>query len=109
MDAIGICYPQYWLQIDAEENFNRHLMLIKSHLDLVKSLKENNPLEVVKMCPPILSTSATDLWSSVFKMIMKFNIVIAMEVPFHVNLLTRLWSIWEASCILWHSFLDFSN
>jgi hypothetical protein len=102
MDAIKICYPQYWLQIDAEENFNRHLMLIKSHLKLIKSLEENIPMETIRICPSILFASGLDLWFSVFKMIMKFTIVIAMEVPFHVNPLTQLWCIWEASCILWH-------
>ncbi len=85
MDAIRICYPQYWLKIDAKKNFNYHLMLIKSHLELVKSLEENTPIEVVRICPSILSVSALDLRSSAFKMIMKSNVVIAMEVPFHVN------------------------
>jgi hypothetical protein len=107
MDAIRICYPQYWLQIDVKENFNCHFMLIKSHLELVKSIEENIPLEPIRICPSILSASALDLWSNVFKMIMKSNVVIAMEAPFHVNPLTQLWCILEASCILWHSFFEF--
>jgi len=88
-------------------------MLIKSHycferhLELIKSLKANTPLEAVKICPSILSTSALDLQSSVFTMTMKSNVVIAMEPPFHVNISTRLWCTLEASRILRHSFLDF--
>jgi hypothetical protein len=43
--------------------------------------------------------------SSIFKITMKSNIIVAMEVPFHVNPLTRLWWTLEASWILRHSFL----
>jgi hypothetical protein len=107
MDAIVICYPQYWLQIDVEENFIRHFMLIKSHLELVKNLEENIPLEAIKICPSILYVSVMDLQSNVFKMIMKSNVVIAMEASFHVNPLTWLGCILEACCILWHSFVEF--
>jgi len=59
MDAMGIYYLEYWLQVDVEENFNHHLMLIKSHyyyelhLELVKSSKANIPLEATRICPYI--------------------------------------------------------
>ncbi len=55
----------------------------------------------------ILSTSALDMQSSLFKIIMQFNVAIAMEAPFHVNPLTQLWRTLEASRILWHSFPEF--
>jgi hypothetical protein len=38
---------------------------------------------------------------------MKSNVAIAMEAPFHVNPITQFWHTLEASCILWHSFLEF--
>jgi len=88
-------------------------MLIKSHycskwrLQLVKSLEANTPLEVVGICPSILSTSVLNLQSNVFKMIMKSNVAITIEAPFHVNPLTQLWHTLEASHILQHSFLEF--
>jgi hypothetical protein len=67
MDAMGICYPQYWLQGDVEDNFNRRLMLIKAHccfkklLEPVKTSKVSSSLVVSKICPIIMSTSALDL------------------------------------------------
>jgi hypothetical protein len=27
MDAMGVVYPQYWLGLDAEENFTKHILL----------------------------------------------------------------------------------
>jgi hypothetical protein len=59
MDAMGIYYLEYWLQVDVEENFNHHLMLTKSHyyyelhLELVKSSKANIPLKATRICPSI--------------------------------------------------------
>jgi hypothetical protein len=29
MDALGIVYPQYWLQVDYETSFPKHLVVIK--------------------------------------------------------------------------------
>lgn len=29
MDALWVCYPQYWLHDDDEQNFEQHFMLIK--------------------------------------------------------------------------------
>jgi hypothetical protein len=61
MDVMGICYPQYWFQGDAKENFNCHLKLIKlhycieRHLELVKLLDSSTSLEVNTICPSILS------------------------------------------------------
>jgi hypothetical protein len=39
MDVMGICYLQYWLQGDVEDNFNQHLMLIKAHYCFEKLLE----------------------------------------------------------------------
>jgi hypothetical protein len=30
MDALGVIYPQYWLQKDAETSFPQHLNIIKA-------------------------------------------------------------------------------
>ncbi len=66
MYVMGICYPQYRFQGDIEENFNQHLLLIKTHyffeklLEPIKTSKANFPLVVPKICPTILFTSALD-------------------------------------------------
>ncbi len=102
MDVMGICYPQYWLQGDAEDNFSRHLMLIKAHccfkklLEPIKTSKASSSLVVSKICPIILSTSVLDMWSIIFKIIMQSNVATIMEAQFHLNPLTRLWSTLEA-------------
>jgi hypothetical protein len=55
----------------------------------------------------ILFAIVLDMQFNIFKIAMKSNIVVAMEVPFHVNPLTQLWWTLEASWILRHSLLKF--
>jgi hypothetical protein len=31
MDALGIIYPQYWTEAEADSNFEAHLKIIKAH------------------------------------------------------------------------------
>jgi len=96
MDVMGICYPQYWLQGDVENNFNQHLILIKAHyyfkklLELVKTSKASSSLVISKICLITLSTSVLDIQSSIFKIIMQSNVATTMEAQFHDNPLTRL-------------------
>jgi hypothetical protein len=105
MDAMRICYPHYWLQGDSKDNFNKHLMLIKAHcclkklLELVKTSKASSSLVVSNICPIILFTSAPNMQSNIFKIIMQYNVAITMEAQFHVNPLTRLWWTLETSHI----------
>ncbi len=67
MDVIGICYLQYWLQSNVEDNFNRHLMLIKACyyskklLGFVKTSKASSPLTIAKICPTIMFASAFNM------------------------------------------------
>jgi hypothetical protein len=108
---MGICYPQYWLQANAEDNFNRHLELIKSHyyierhLEPIKLSNSNTSLEMARIFPSILFANGLEIQASIFKITMKFNDVATMEAPFHINPLTWLWRTLEASRILRHSFL----
>jgi hypothetical protein len=67
MDVKKICYPQYWLQDDAKENFNCHLILIKFHyciewgLEPIKLLDSSTSLEVNMICPSILSINDLEI------------------------------------------------
>ncbi len=90
--------------------------MIKSHyyiercLEPIRILEANSSLEVDKICPSIFSTSALDMQSNIFKIIMKSNATITMEAPFHVNPLTRLWrTLVEAFRISRHSFFQTSK
>jgi hypothetical protein len=31
MEALGLVYPQYWLSENCKENFEKHMLVIKSH------------------------------------------------------------------------------
>jgi hypothetical protein len=31
MDALGVIYPQYWLEEDANSNFKKHFKILKAH------------------------------------------------------------------------------
>jgi hypothetical protein len=85
MDALGVCYPQYWLDHDDGKIFEQHFMLIKNHYCYETKLQAN-----FVMFPSILSLEAMNLQQNIFKCTMKANAFIAMEPPFHVNLFTRL-------------------
>jgi hypothetical protein len=88
-------------------------MLIKTYycfemlLEPIKTSKAKLPLVIANIRPTILSTSALDMQYNIFKTTLQSNVVATMEAPFHVNPLTQLWRILEASYILQHSFLEF--
>jgi hypothetical protein len=56
MDALGVCYLQYWLHDDDEQNFERHFMLIKNHYCYKAKLQAN-----FVVFPSILSLEAMNL------------------------------------------------
>ncbi len=76
MDVKSICYPQYWLQGDVEDNSYQHLMLINAHyyseklLGLIKTLKASSPLTTAKNCPTIMFTNDLNMQFSLFKITM---------------------------------------
>jgi len=86
MDALGVCYLQYWLQDDVEQNFQHHFMLIKRHYCPESKLWRN-----FAMSPLILSFKTMNLQQSIFKCTIKVNVVTTMEPPFHVNSFIWLW------------------
>jgi hypothetical protein len=102
MDAMGVVYPQYLLQLDAEEDFTKHILFIKGHYCYKRSLVARGSIS-----PPILSLGAFELQASVFKCTMKANLAATMEPPFLVNPSTKLWCSLSMSHILKHSFPEY--
>ncbi len=102
MDALGVCYPQYWLHHDDEKKKIQHFMLIKNHYYYEAKLQAN-----FVVFPSILSLEAMNLQQNIFKCTMKANVFIAMEPPFHVNLFNRLQRTLSISQVLKNSFLKF--
>jgi hypothetical protein len=106
MDAFGFVYPQYWLIPEANQNFERHLKVIKERYCYTKtygasqSKKKRTILssdpsveagtEKAKEALPVLSLEAHDEQTFMFKLAMKGNCHVAMEGDLLLNPLTRL-------------------
>jgi hypothetical protein len=116
MDAFGFVYPQYWLIPEADENFERHLSIIKEYYGhmksyeskIVKKKHSSIPLpEKKKEVPPVLSIDLLDEQTLMFKIAMKANCHAAMVGDLPLNPLTRLWRRLEASGLLRHKLSEF--
>jgi hypothetical protein len=44
MDALGLIYPQYWQEEDAEKKFEKHLPVIKQHYNFSTSFSTTGEL-----------------------------------------------------------------
>jgi hypothetical protein len=86
LDAIGIIYPQYWRQEGAEESLAQHLLVFKKIYSYAKLVNEGKPLveggNPYKAPLMLLASTLT----------IKANYEVACAPPFHINLLTKLWS-----------------
>jgi len=97
MDALGVVYPQYWLQSEAEECFPKHLAA------LMEYYCEPKLIEVEKMktlVPPILDRYKLQTEQGLFKLAMSTNSKKHMEPPFDLNPLTRLWRYLDSCTVL---------
>lgn len=86
MNALGIIYPQYWLQLDCESTFAIHLSVIKQHYYTPKQLDASNSWVYES-----LSRDTLDIQSSLFKMTMKTQASKVMEKPKDKNPIIKLW------------------
>ena len=104
LDALGICYPQYWLQKDAEITFSKHLDVLKNWYCNTKVLGSGVDKEII---PGILDRWSLDSQQGYFKIAMKSNAPAAMEPPYDVNPVTRIWRTISASRVLAHGFPEY--
>jgi hypothetical protein len=116
MDAFGFVYPQYWLLLEAHENFERHLSVIKEHYGHWKpydnkTSKRKQPLAPLgdeeKGVPPVLLIDLLDEQTLMFKIAMKGNCHSAMTGDLPLNPLNRLWKWLEASGLLRQKLSEF--
>lgn len=97
MDAMGIIYPQYWLQKDCEESFPKHLQVLENFYCEPKYAV----VEKVKhLVPPVLDRYNLETQQSLFKLAMLSNCRKCMEPPFDLNPLTRMWRELDACTVL---------
>jgi hypothetical protein len=101
LDALGIIYPQYWLQPDVEITFSKHM---KNWYCNARVLGSGVDKEVIH---GILDRWSLDSQQGYFKIPMKSNTHVAMEPPYDINLVTRIWRSIFASRVLSHGFPEY--
>ena len=115
MDAFGFVYPQYWLTSKANDNFEKHLSIIKEYYRHTKEF-DNQSKRIkearinatkTKEVAPILDIQKLDEQALMFKITMKGNYHFAMIGDLPLNPLTRLWRRVEASGLLWRKLSEF--
>jgi hypothetical protein len=87
MDALGVIYPQYWLDDNCETNFKKHIRIIKetySHSKAFSSVAFPDG-----SVPPILSPTNLDMQANLFKNCMKEHAT-KMSKSIDANPVTRL-------------------
>jgi hypothetical protein len=104
MDALGMIYPQYWLDADCEANFKRHLVVVKEHYGYTKkfSKKTKDVSEVVREVDPILSPATLDMQANLFVVTMAANAKACMQKPIDINPVTRCWRTIDNNAMLRH-------
>jgi hypothetical protein len=107
MDAMGIVYPQYWLQTNANVTFPQHLEVLKNFYCTPRPCGQPKDDKYVTMVLIILSSWDLDVQQNLFKFTMKFNGIQTMvEVltfvfdkvnPTTINPFTHMWQVIHAS------------
>ena len=97
LDALGIIYPQYWLQPDAELTFSKHLGTLKNWYCNARVIGNGIDKEVI---PGILDRWLLDSQLGYFKIAMKSNAPAAMDPPYDNNSVTQIWRTISASRVL---------
>ena len=105
MDALGIVYPQYWLDKHCDSNFDKHIRVLKEQYGTLKPFSTATFPEGT--VPPILSPSNLDFQASLFKNCMKENAVKMLRKPVIINPVTRLWQSLDANSYLRHSLSEY--
>jgi hypothetical protein len=100
MDALGIIYPQYWLEEGCDSKFEKHLRFVKAEyghsVPFSTAILPNGSLD------PILSPAKLDLQMTLFMQCMKENAARMMKKPFKINPVTWLWRSIDANSFLKH-------
>ena len=118
MDAFGIVYPQYWRILEADENFQWHIAIIKEHYCYPKEFEKRKPkkgevvqaeeeVQGMKTIQPILCAAKLEEQAMMFQITMKSNCEGAMTRDLPLNPLTRLWRRLEASGLLRHKLSEY--
>jgi hypothetical protein len=105
LDALGVVYPQYWLQGDCEVSFMKHLNVLKDFYREPKWIGEGVEKRLI---PPVLDRYRLESEQPLFKVAMMANSAAALELPpigtgpgtEIVNPLTKIWRQLDANTSL---------
>lgn len=104
MNAMGMLYPQYWVQLAAEENFDKHLRTL---MDAYRHGRIVDTGEAKHFIQPLIDRDQLMSQRGLFKTCMKSNARAALMPPFDVNPLTRVWRVLDGNNSLTQSFSEF--
>ena len=111
MDALGIVYPQYWLQGNCAASFRKHLDIIKAFYGEPRCIGKG---ENKRFIPAMLEKFLLESEQPLFKIAMIANAHASMELPpLHapahqlVNPLTKLWRTLDANSSLGKNFGEY--
>jgi hypothetical protein len=101
MDALGIIFPQFWLQANCDAIFLLYLKTLKAHFYELRSvISRSEKDEVSTQVFEPLDARTLDLQTSLFKLTMKSNAKSAMEELHDMNPVTKLWTKLGSSTLL---------
>ena len=92
MNALGVVFPQYWLQPNCEELFPMHVKTLRGHYSMHRTVNFGTKDEpVMREIEPLIDGRLLSLQTSLFKLTMKSHAKEAMEEPRDQNPVTKLW------------------
>jgi hypothetical protein len=85
MNALGIVYPEFWIQPDVDLFFSLHMAVIKKHYCETNKVKPS----LLHVAEP-LDANILDLQMCIFKFTVETQVPKAVAEPFDTNPVTKL-------------------
>jgi len=104
MSALGIMYPQFWCDANADDQFDAHLRVLVDAYGHGKTLGSGSEKLLLK---PLIDRDQLMSQRGLFKVCMKSNARAALLPPFDVNPLTKVWRVLHSNNSLTKSFSEF--
>lgn len=91
MNALGVVFPQYWLQPNCDDLFPMHVKTLREHYAVCRTVNLGSKEEPnMQQVDALIDGRALSLQSSLFKLTMKSHCKSAMEEPHGDNPVTKL-------------------
>lgn len=108
MSALGIVFPQYWLQVNCEDLFPLHVATLKSQFGVVRQVNFGTEAEPEwQQVDPLFDGRLLTLQMSLFKLTMRSHAKAALAEPRDQNLLTKMWMQIGQNALMLNRLLEF--